>query len=181
MQESWDDLTTRMNYSLDWRCATRPRNWTGTSGPLIHWVWKNWSLSWIGNVKVDKISAAQSIRIIYAGVGHTHLNICMSIFDLKTTKKWVSLWVSSASQVSHRSWGQYTQWNHSPCILSMHLSQIALSCFSCFKYTGKGVNFGGPCDMNCAPRGSFWRMRCVDAPAGIRYLDKIRNAIKKEF
>lgn len=70
---------------------------------------------------------------------YTHLKMFISILDLKTTKKCVSLWVSRASHVSHRSLGQYTQWNHSPCILSIQRSQIALSCLSCFKYAMERV------------------------------------------
>lgn len=45
--------------------------------------------------------------------------------DLKTMKKCVSSWVSTASHASHRSLAQYTHLNHSPLMRSMQRSHTA--------------------------------------------------------
>ena len=58
----------------------------------------------------------------------TYRNICIFTSDLNTTNKCVLSCVSTSAQLSHRSFGQYAQWNHSPEMCDMHRSHTANAC-----------------------------------------------------
>ena len=59
------------------------------------------------------------------GKPDTHRKICMFTSDLNTTNRCVLSCVSTSAHESHRSFGQYAQWNHSPEMWDMHRSQTA--------------------------------------------------------
>ncbi|CAK5283221.1 unnamed protein product [Mycena citricolor] len=63
---------------------------------------------------------------------------------LNIMKQCASLWVSTASHASHKSFPQYAQRNQTPWIEDMHLSQTAVVCLRFIKYARASVPGAGP-------------------------------------
>lgn len=75
---------------------------------------------------------------MYLGICWYHFKKSQLTGALNTKNTCKLLWVSSASQVSHKSFGQYAHRNHSPWIAVIHRSQNAEKWISDLRYSERG-------------------------------------------